>query len=807
MKALRVFATSEGKGHRNDDFCANYQILSTRVLAVLGDFTSDSPKGANTRLQQSLEAFVAKRIVTWREHLIPAKDILGLVGRFINRELQQNHHGAKTTLCACVVDSHEAKLHFLNIGDSGLGIGGDGPFHFLRKGDTAGARDATGFLPLETDSFTVYEAEFPQNSQALLFTDGFWENTQHYLEQGSAETFLAELMAQPTLEAVAAQFREQILKRSNQRDDLTLMIVKEETVAQKLNGPNQPVTEQWEAMVAKKVFEILDSQDSLRPVPPSPMETEFLRVLKQTATGLQAMERRILESVRQGSETHFQEMLEQWRAEMSAFTQTVQQLQDDVKEQRLTFKARVVNAVSDATRDLRQLRNLADLPEQLEDTNRRVTIMEKMQRQANIGQLKEVNLEKMQRQLTRLEKQAGKPAAAASEAPKAAQSARQPSSVRQDEDFLKRMLWPSINSAVLIVLLGWLFFFGIGSSSPAETAPVQVSETQPEPTPQQESQPPTFARLAAMSIASAPNQAPNWPQNIPQVEPPESFLRLLGLSRNRFRLEFSGLARAIAKSKASIQSAEQAQEVIESIPITLENVRIAGRTQFDLHVRSNQSPANGTSLTPWLKQYASGTTIYPPVGNLADIWLQIHANVAVIDGAFGPASKSALKSHLESKIQLNKAGELQTVLDRWQSGENGANSATTVLASAAAFLPVANAEQWQKDLMAFKKALAEGQPRKRGDTVFTSIAAGGNTSHQAILGAGNQLTPLGQWYLAQADRTDSSDGPLLWELLAARLGIEDAGGGPQKVRAALSDLAGQTMDGLLAEVDSAGWVK
>ena len=808
MKALQVFATSQGKGNRNDDFYAHFQILSTRVLAILGDFTSDSPKGANTRLQQSLEAFVAKRIVTWREHLIPPQDILGLVGRFINRELQQNHRGAKTTLCACVVDSHERQLHFLNVGDSGLGTCDDGAFQFLRKGDTAGARDATGFLPLETEAFAVYQAECPIDSLVLLFTDGFWENSAHFLDTGHAEPFLASLMAQPTLAEVASQFREQILARSNQRDDLTLMIVKEETVAQKSNGPNQPVADQWEAMVEKKVFEILDRQDSLRPIPPSPMETEFLRVLKQTATGLQAMERRILESLRQGSETQFQEMMEHWRTEMGQFTQTLQQLQDDVKEQRLTFKARVVNAVSDATRDLRQLRNLADLPEKLEETQHRLAIMETTQRQANIAQLKGVNLAQMQRRLGKLEKQSQNPPSmvSANRTPEASLEipTKEPT---ENADLLKRMLWPLLNSAVLLLLLGWMFFFARGPGDVSKEGPAESGETQPRESASVEKQQPSFSQLAGMSTAANPDQSPTWPQNIPNLEPPDEFLRLLGLSQSRFRREFSGLARAIAKARGAIQEAEQAQGVIESVPVVLENVRIAGRSQFNLHVRSNQSAQGATTLTPWLKQYTTGANLYPSNANLRDIWLQIHANVATIDGAFGPASMGALKARLEKNIQLGKAAELLAALENWQNGTGGDAGGDAVLNAAAAFLPSVSPSQWQADLVQFKKALAEGQPRRSGETIFESVMVAGNVPRHAVLGANGQLTPLGRWFLAQAETSGAGDGPLLWELLAARLGVEDSGGKPDPVRAALQRLEGQTLDGLLGQIDIARWEK
>ena len=675
MKALTAFTHSEGKGHRNDDFRASFPILSTRLIVLVGDFTSDSPMGANEKMLQGLQAFVEKRIKTWREHLIPPEDVLGLIARFVNRQLQQSRDSGQTTLCACIVDSYEGSLYFVNIGDSGFGIAQNNQFQFLRKGDVAGTRDASGFLPMKTESFAIAKAPFPADARLLLFTDGFWENTAHFLPVAQAETKLAQILAADSLADVVGAFKQQILEPSNRRDDFTFIIAKEEPVAHKAGDSRQPTLEQLEAFIEKKVFEALDQQEHQKPVKPSPMEQEFLRLLGQTTTGLKSIETRVLGAVREGNKQYHMRLAKEMKDSLDVYFQTLQQLREDLERMRADladqdFKFERKFEETEGLFGVQAIASPAATPSTGTTGNMKTEnrLLKKFIEDVDISHLREVDFTRLEPRLDALEKEAGllsKPQVTEDD-PLAVPPSGWKTTSRNLKGFYTRnkWLWQGINSAVLLLILGFLIVGwwrkpAVEKPQPA-TRVEEVRQLEPKP---REQSPKVFEYLKTSSVDAGQKFQVVWPQKLTPLTPPEDLLRFMGLSRARAQEELICLANALAKAKSRIQAAAGATQAMNEIPVPLEGCNIAGKSEFPLYIRSANSPPNATVLRGWVKPYAASESQYPPGKNLRAIWLQIHGSAKTIDGDFGNKSRDALYIILQNRFRTDHLSSFSQALE------------------------------------------------------------------------------------------------------------------------------------------------
>ncbi len=221
---------SEGKASsdRNDDFVLIRKIFNYRVLGLLGDFTSDSQAGINTRLEKEMNRFIDERLEMWKDMLLAPDRILNLVARHINKWLADRRGDSRTTLVAMDYNAKAGMLHYTTVGDSGLGLGGPSCIDLVVKGDTSGVRDASGFLPLDAADFKVEQRVVEGESCVFAYTDGFWENTQHFLDPDRMEDVLLPVFGKGSALIIGANLKESIYGGSSQQDDLSMLVLKAE---------------------------------------------------------------------------------------------------------------------------------------------------------------------------------------------------------------------------------------------------------------------------------------------------------------------------------------------------------------------------------------------------------------------------------------------------------------------------------------------------------------------------------------------------------------------------------------------------
>lgn len=804
MKALMVYATSRGKNERNDDFVLHRSILNSRVLCVLGDFTSDSPKGANLRLQASLETFIEKRIATWREHLIPPQDILHLLAKFINSSLADGKNGEKTTLFACIIDSYDREFYFVNIGDSGFGLASEGGFTFLRKGDVGGARDASGFLPLETEQFDVLRSHFPQDARLLAFTDGFWENTAHVLSPNQAEARLAPLLSHASLAEIAQVLETQILSQSNHRDDLTLILVKEEPVTDIHGDSQQTSSAQLQAVIDQKVLEALDRQERMRPMGPSPMEAEFLSLLKSSSAGLNSIERRITEKVQQENEQMHQRLLSQLQSQLGQIGDQIAQLAEQVKDQKLTFKARVANAVSESTRDLRQLRDLAPLPDQLNQASQRIAVLEKTLEQAQVSQLNQVNLAQMQRRLKSLESRnnasSAVPSHAESESPKVVSARISAESETGPWWKQRHLLWNALHSGLLVFILGWLLISAWRSPETSGSGDIQNPVLKLENAiSSSEKTLSGMEQLRAMAMAGNMPEVV-WPDGLGPLETPGNLTHVMGLTTLGFRQEMLTLAKTLAREKDAIAAAESTSQVTERLPLSFGEGVVAGKSSLPLFLRStSNSPPNGTKLNGWLTEYVKSPNLYPPKEHLLGLWLQMHAGINVIDGDFGQGSQKKLTEVLQKRVNLNAVSALIQALGQPTVSGDSSLQVAELTQKINALLNLANTGELQADAQSLKDSLRDGQPLQIGGEIWILPGAAPYRQSPLLLAKSEALTPLGEAYLQIRQGNSADERTLLLAILANRLGLAHADGDPSLILQILNGLRGKSHDQVILE--------
>jgi len=236
MNVIKTRAFSEGKHGRNDDFVLAREVFSNCAVGVIGDFTSDSPEGINQRLLGDLARYLDECIPTWQEHLTPARNMVSLLTRFVNTWLTERRERARTTLVAIAYDAWEGQFYFTSIGDSGLAVAGPRGVRFLRQGDTTGLRDASGFLPLAGDNFSLEKEAIAADETLFAFTDGFWESTRHFLDPFKCEPMLQSIFCQERLETIESAVADRIIAHSDHADDLTLLLFGQQPRADEVLG-------------------------------------------------------------------------------------------------------------------------------------------------------------------------------------------------------------------------------------------------------------------------------------------------------------------------------------------------------------------------------------------------------------------------------------------------------------------------------------------------------------------------------------------------------------------------------------------
>lgn len=283
---IRHRSFSVGKTNtRNDDFVYCRHIFKRRALGVVCDFTSDSPRESNVSCLRALDAFVQERIDTWREILQPAERLLLQVVRHINSWLLDFGGNARTTIIAFDWDLAEQKCHYIARGDSGLLVMDQRGARFLREGDREGLRSAAGFLPIR-EEFTVQCEDLAQDAALLCFTDGLWENTRSFLEPKQ----LTSMLQGPHLAHIADQLQEKILVPATRDDDLSMLLLKGEPMAQDLSTTgrvNSDVSRLVQQKVEEEVANALGGGMSL---PLSKVEQDMVKLLGDTRQHYQEMD-------------------------------------------------------------------------------------------------------------------------------------------------------------------------------------------------------------------------------------------------------------------------------------------------------------------------------------------------------------------------------------------------------------------------------------------------------------------------------------------------------------------------------------
>ncbi|CAN2042889.1 hypothetical protein GMMP15_90027 [Candidatus Magnetomoraceae bacterium gMMP-15] len=225
VKQIKTYVKSVGKTEkRNDDFVYALNISNTRAIGVLGDFTSDSRRDLNKQCLTAVKYFIEEELPKWKFNLTPGPEIIKDVANYINKWLKDSGTTYdRTTLIVILYDSYENKLYYTIKGDSGLAIIEKNSFEYIYQGDTSGIRNAAGFLPI-TDEFNVETKEISSSDIIFAYTDGLWENTNF----ADNDNQLKEIFRKNTLNEIKEEIDNKIFKRSYRKDDLSILILKEE---------------------------------------------------------------------------------------------------------------------------------------------------------------------------------------------------------------------------------------------------------------------------------------------------------------------------------------------------------------------------------------------------------------------------------------------------------------------------------------------------------------------------------------------------------------------------------------------------
>lgn len=258
---------------RNDDMLFVVELFRHQVLGVLGDFTSDSPQGVNEACSSHLQAFVADKLATWREMLLPPERLLPLLLRKTNDFLADYGQKAQTTLIVFSWDLRSEDCHFISVGDSGLACVGPNGVRYLREGDRDGLRISAGFLPGAVDA-TVMVAPVRRDETLFAFSDGLWENTKDFM----SDALLLDVFSAAGLDEIGQRLQARILNPAIRKDDLSILVMKGETMERQ--GTHTLDSEQLERLIGQAVERRVDALVGAGSAgEPTPVERDLLRWL------------------------------------------------------------------------------------------------------------------------------------------------------------------------------------------------------------------------------------------------------------------------------------------------------------------------------------------------------------------------------------------------------------------------------------------------------------------------------------------------------------------------------------------------
>lgn len=356
--------------NRNDDFVFVRPILRDRMLGVIGDFPGDSMAGTNEACLAFLREFVAERVDTWADVLVPASRVLHMVADAVNDWLNRLERPAKTTLLALVWDVPSGEIHYISYGDSGLAICEAGGLHFLREGDRHGARVAAGFLPARSAA-PVQVAKLSPKGVVFAFTDGFWENTQNIFR----EDLLRRIFSSDQLTHIVKQIYQELIEPAVRRDDFSILLLKGESMTNTAkDGTAQPDPGDMRAWAQAEIQRQLDAERALDDTP-NPVEDAFLEILRQH----DAMEQRLRQSIEKALHTELDQALskrfeDHVKGSQTALSDQMRDLFSKMKQQMKVMEGNLHKANEQTSREAikqsedlsRQSQRLADQVKQLE---------------------------------------------------------------------------------------------------------------------------------------------------------------------------------------------------------------------------------------------------------------------------------------------------------------------------------------------------------------------------------------------------------------------------------------------------------
>jgi len=505
---IRAESMTVGKTtHRNDDFAFHTPIFGYRMLGVLGDFTSDSPRGVNEGLLKSLEGFVAERMTTWREMLLPAERLLPLLARHINEWLGGYASSAHTTLIAFVWDLRDGRVTFISVGDSGLAVAGGSGVRFLRTGDREGIRIAAGFLPTR-EPFRTESAPVARDEVVFAFTDGLWENTRAFLDDG----LLAEVLGAGDLSAVTRAVKDRVFGPASREDDLTVLIMLGETMNRDLTAQSSNLSSRdLEERIERAVARAMGSPDSCRA---SPLDQELIQLMGDARAQYDRLEEEMMPRVEQ---------------------MVGKQVETTMRKVLKGLEKRIEDRMADMTRKHEEARR--ELRELSPNTAVREMIKEEIGK-AMGGRRDEARLKK--------------PSATGTH--NVIKGRKDQNGVADVVTFLNQNIWIPITLALVLVALVVYIAWPSGEPEPPQADPVAQSSAPPQPTEEQVVEPDPEPER--------PAPEPPTPSYQPAPMKAEA-LTLLGVTPRQFAEE----AHAIHEALEAIRAEPPNQREIVSVSV------------------------------------------------------------------------------------------------------------------------------------------------------------------------------------------------------------------------------------------------
>ncbi|MCP4347988.1 MAG: SpoIIE family protein phosphatase, partial [Desulfobacterales bacterium] len=255
---IKIYQKSINKsGHKNGDFIYASNIMDTRAVGVLGDFTSDSNAGDSEICCETVKQFINANLSNWCHNLVEGSEIVEQLANNVNKWLADNTSGSRTTLIVILYDSHKKKLYYIVQGDSGLAIVKKEQIKYINKGDTSALKIATGFLPVQSKFNTEIIVNVEPTDFIFAYTDGFWKNTK--LHRNGGENKIIEILRKERWEQTEVSINENIFDTSPRKDDMTILVMKEDVMDKPpLTGLNPKTNSKKTKNLHNTPYQVLD---------------------------------------------------------------------------------------------------------------------------------------------------------------------------------------------------------------------------------------------------------------------------------------------------------------------------------------------------------------------------------------------------------------------------------------------------------------------------------------------------------------------------------------------------------------------